>query len=82
MKTQTFVIAALFASVSAIRLTKNKEGNWNPRPCEMGASPKDVGSEGCIATPPYPAPARPRPATDPMETAAKADKLDSPDGNS
>ena len=44
------MIAALFASVSAIRLSK--EGDWLPRPCEMGAD-IDAKVNNCVKTPKY-----------------------------
>ena len=78
------MIAALFASVSAIRISGDKlgNGNWNPRPCEMGASAKDVGKGGCLPTPKYPLPVYPSLETSNEKLQEAANKKDSPDGSS
>ena len=44
--------------MSAIKL--EKEGNWLPRPCEMGSTSAYVGTGGCVKTPKYNAPVYPK----------------------
>jgi len=49
----------------------------------MGATNKDAGAGGCIATPAYPVPVKSTNAKElGADKAAAAAKLDSPDGNS
>ena len=48
MRTTCSVIALLFASTNAMTLKQlqflKSQGDSNPRFCEMGATPKDVGT--------------------------------------
>ena len=78
------LILAFVATASAIRISGDpvNNGNWNPRPCEMGASSKDTGTGGCLPTPKYPLPVKPVLETSNDAVAAAADKKDSPDGSS